>query len=231
MTAVGAEQATVRVRVVVVDDHALVREGTAQLLDQAPGLMVVGQAGSAEEAMSVLATHQPDVALVDVNLPGRSGLDLARWVSRQQPGTRVVILSAYDDNEFIEEAIDAGVCGYMMKTVSTGELVKAVRAAAEGIFVLDGSLSRKLARSNPAATPRPAATLTEREADVLKLLSEGMPNKRIAAELGLGVRTVEGYVSTVLGKLGVTSRTEAALMTLGQHLLTERDNAGRSARA
>ena len=231
MTTVETQPATRQVRVLVVDDHALVREGTAQLLDQAPEVTVVGQAASAEEAMSLLEAIEPDVALVDVNLPGRSGLELARWVSRHRPGTRVVILSAYDDREFIDEAIDAGVSGYMMKTVSTGELIKAVRAAAEGIFVLDGSLSRRLGRGAPAALPGPAATLTEREVDVLRLLSEGKPNKRIAAELGLGVRTVEGYVSTALGKLGVTSRTEAALMALEQRLLPERDHAGRSATA
>ncbi|MDA8045394.1 MAG: response regulator transcription factor [Actinomycetota bacterium] len=228
MTTVAAEPAARPVRVVVVDDHALVREGTAQLLDRAPELTVVGQASSAEEAMSVLITHEPDVALVDVNLPGRSGLELARWVARHQPRTRVVILSAHDDNEFVEGAIDAGVSGYMMKTVSTAELIEAVRAAAEGIFVLDRSLSRRLARSGPSAATSPVATLTGREADVLRLLGAGMPNKRIAAELGLGVRTVEGYVSTVLGKLGVASRTEAALMTLEQHILAPRDHAGRS---
>ncbi len=207
------------VRLVVVDDHALVREGTAQLLDQDPGIAVVGQAASAEESMALVGEVRPDVALVDVNLPGRSGLEFARWASAHQPDLRVLILSAYDDREFVDEAIAAGVGGYMLKTASTNELLKAIRAVADGIFVLDGALSRRLARHGPTRPSGPAGSLTQRESEVLQLLVEGMSNKQIAGRLGLGVRTVEGYVSSVLGKLGAASRTEAVLLALQQQLL------------
>lgn len=207
------------IRLVVVDDHALVREGTAQLLDQDPGIAVVGQAASAEESMGLVEEVRPDVALVDVNLPGRSGLEFARWASVHQPELRVLILSAYDDREFVDEAIDAGVGGYMLKTASTSELLKAIRAVADGIFVLDGALSRRLARHGPTRPSGPAGSLTQRESEVLQLLVEGMSNKQIAARLGLGVRTVEGYVSSVLGKLGAASRTEAVLLALQLQLL------------
>jgi DNA-binding NarL/FixJ family response regulator len=202
------------VRLVIVDDHALVREGTSRLLDQEPGLCVVGTAGSAEEAVDLLGRLQPDVALVDVSLPGQSGLELARWASASAPAVRVVILSAYDDIAFVDEALNTGVAGYLLKTASGHELAEAVRAAADGVFVLDRAISRRLARRPGSERPRPAIALTPREAEVLTLVARGLPNKRIAAELGLGVRTIEGYVSGVLGKLGAASRTEAALYAL-----------------
>ena len=207
------------VRLVIVDDHALVREGTSRLLDQEPDLRVVGTAGSAEEAVDLLGSAQPDVALVDVSLPGRSGLELARWAAENEPDVRVVILSAYDDIAFVDEALNTGVAGYLLKTASGHELADAVRAAADGVFVLDGAISRRLARRARNELRRPSVDLTPREAEVLALVSRGLPNKRIAVELGLGVRTVEGYVSGLLGKLGVASRTEAALYALSHGVL------------
>ncbi|MGC8626618.1 MAG: response regulator [Acidimicrobiales bacterium] len=198
------------------DDHALVREGTAELLNREPGIVVVAEAGSAEEAMEVLVASHPDVTLVDVNLPGTSGLDLARWASACDPPLRVLVLSAYDDFAFVDEALNSGVGGYVLKTASARELLEAVRAVSQGIFVLDSSISKRLARRLRGSAPSPAS-LTPRELEVLGLVSRGLPNKRIAAELGLGVRTVEGYVSSVLAKLGVGSRTEAALFAMEQY--------------
>ncbi len=211
---VGSNQARpARVGVVIVDDHALVREGTARLLEQEPDLKVLGEAASAEEAIDLFAELQPQVALVDVSLPGASGLELARWASERHPGVRVVVLSAYDDIAFVDEALDAGVAGYLLKTASARELAEAVRAAAEGVFVLDGAISRRLSQRRESR--RPGLGLTRRESEVLALLAQGWPNKRIAAELGLGVRTVEGHISSLLAKLGVGSRTEAALYASG----------------
>ncbi len=203
------------IRVLVVADHALVREGTARLLDQDGGIAVVGQAAAAREAMDLINRTQPDVVLVGVNLPEQAGLGFVRRVTDRHPGLRVLVLSAYDDADLVEEAIEAGAGGYLLTTASTGELLRAVKAVAAGIFVLDGTLSRRLCRrgTGPAPSGQPPA-LTQREAEVLALLVEGLSNKRIAAELGLGVRTVEGYVSSVLGKLGATSRTEAVLLSL-----------------
>ena len=211
------------VRVFIVDDHALVREGTVQLLQHAPDLEVVGQAGSGEEAVSALETLRPDVALVDVNLPGISGLELARLTSTTHPDMRVLIVSAYDDYAFVAEAIEIGVGGYLLKTASAKELVDAVRAVADGVFVLDRDVSSRLTRRSRNGTTT-SKLLTPRETDVLDLLAQGRSNKQIANELGLGLRTVEGHVSSVLSKLGVQSRTEAVAFALGSRLITHQDH-------
>jgi DNA-binding NarL/FixJ family response regulator len=210
------------IRVVIVDDHALVREGTVQLLGQTPDFEVVGQAGSGEEGLTVLERLRPDVALIDVNLPGMSGLELARAVASSCPDLRVLILSAYDDYAYVSEALDIGVGGYLLKTASAKELVNAVRAVADGILVLDRGVSGRLTRRGRGASP-PGSGLTPREADILPLLARGRSNKQIAAELRLGLRTVEGHVSSVLAKLGVASRAEAVAYALGHRLVVSKD--------
>lgn len=205
--------------VAIVDDHALVREGTVELLEHEPDLQVVGQAGSGEEALVLFERVGPDVALVDVNLPGMSGLELARRASERRLGVRVLVVSAYDDFAYVTEALELGVGGYLLKTATARELVDALRAVADGVFVLDQAVAARLARrqaSGDARAGTPAA-LTSRELSVLAQLGRGRTNKQIAAALGLGVRTVEGYVSNVLVKLGVSSRTEAALYFRAQH--------------
>jgi DNA-binding NarL/FixJ family response regulator len=199
------------VTVVVVEDHAIVREGTAELLERDPGLTVVGQAGSAEEALELLSDLGPDIALVDVELPGMNGIALARVASDRALQTRVIILSAYDDYAYVIGALEAGVAGYLLKTSSARELADAVRTAASGALVLDESLSRRLTRRWRSGPGAASAALTARESDVLRLIARGLPNKQIASQLGLGLRTVESHVSSLLGKLGVSSRTEAAL--------------------
>jgi DNA-binding NarL/FixJ family response regulator len=215
--------ATPPVRVVIVDDHALVREGTIQLLQQAPDLEVVGQAGSGEEAMIVLELRRPDVALVDVNLPGMSGLELARLAAASLPKIRILVLSAYDDYAYVTEALEIGVSGYLLKTVSARELVDAVRAVADGVFVLDRAVSDRLTRRKRNDSVNVGA-LTRRETDVLELLARGRSNKQMANELGLSLRTVEGHVSNVLAKLGVQSRTEAVAYALGRRLVVPEDH-------
>ena len=206
------------VQVFIIDDHALVREGTIQLLQQAPDLIVAGQAGSGEEALVALETLSPDVALVDVNLPGMSGLELSRLILVSHPNMRILIVSAYDEYAFVAEAIEIGVGGYLLKTASAKELVDAVRAVAEGVFVLDREVSMRLARQsrNDATAPK---LLSPRESDVLDLLTLGRSNKQIANEMGLGIRTIEGHVSNVLAKMGVQSRTEAVALALGNRLV------------
>ncbi|MDE3065593.1 MAG: response regulator transcription factor [Acidobacteriota bacterium] len=214
------------VRIVIVEDHALVREGTVQLLRQVPDLDVVGEAGSGEDALRVLEELRPDVVLVDVNLPGMSGLELARRVAASLPDVRVLIVSAYDDYGYVAEAMDVGVGGYILKSASARELVDAVRAVADGVFVLDRAVSGRLSRRARSGATSVGA-LTPRETEVLTSLARGRTNKQIAVELDLGLRTVEGHVSNVLAKLGVQSRTEAVAFALGQHLVTPEER-GRS---
>lgn len=206
------------ISIVVVEDHSLVREGTAQLLDREPGLTVVGQASSAEEGLDLVVRLSPQVALVDVELPGKNGIELAREIAERSPVTRVLILSAYDDYAYVIGALETGVAGYLLKTSSARELADAVRTASGGALVLDESISRRLTRrwrSGPESAPPP---LTARETEVLALIAQGMPNKQIAGELGLGLRTVESHVSSVLSKLGLGSRTEAALYAVSHRV-------------
>jgi len=199
------------IRIVVVEDHALVREGTTELLEREPGCTVAGQAGSAEEALGLIRDLHPDVALVDVELPGMNGIALARAVAEQAPDTRVIVLSAYDDYAYVIGALEAGVSGYLLKTSTARELANAVRTAADGALVLDEAISRRLSRRWRSRAGSVPPAFTQREAEVLNLIARGLSNKQIAGQLGLGLRTVETHVSNVLGKLGVTSRTEAAL--------------------
>jgi DNA-binding NarL/FixJ family response regulator len=196
------------IRVVIVDDHALVREGTRQLLEQNPDIDVVGTAGSGEEALTLLHELKPDVALVDINLPAMSGLELAREMATALPGVHVLILSAYDEYAYIAEALEIGVGGYLLKTASAKELVDAVRAVSDGVLVLDRQVSKRLVRHRQSGPET-----------ILVLLAQGKSNKQIAAQLELGTRTVEGYVSNVLSKLGVTSRTEAVTHALSHRLV------------
>ena len=158
------------IRVLIVDDHALVREGTRELLLQDPGLDVVATAGSGEEALEALAVHRPDVALVDVNLPSMSGLELARIILADHPDTRVLVLSAYDDYAYIAEALEVGVGGYLLKTASGKELVDAVRAVVDGVFVLDRQVSKRLVRRRESPAPT-VGSLTPRETAVLEQLA------------------------------------------------------------
>ncbi len=220
---VGPSGAVPAIRVLIVDDHELVREGTRQLLERDGGIEVIATAGSAEEALELIDQLIPEVAIVDVNLPAMSGLELAARVVASHPAVRVLILSAYDEHAYIAEALEIGVAGYLLKTASAKELTDAVRAVFEGVFVLDRQVSKQLVRRHET-TPHTIGILTPRETAVLELLAQGRTNKQIAAELELGIRTVEGYVSNVLSKLGVSSRTEAATHALIHRLITSPDH-------
>lgn len=209
------------IRIVVVEDHALVREGTVERLEREADLSVVGEAGSGEEGLELVRTLQPDVALVDVELPGMNGISLAQSASEIAPGLRVLIVTAYDDYAYAIAALEAGVAGYLLKTASGQALADAVRTVASGSLVVDEAISRRLLkhlRTGSAGSlggpRREGVQLTHREADVLRLLALGRANKQIAVELGLGLRTVESHVSNLIAKFGVTSRTEVALLAV-----------------
>jgi len=216
---------TPTIRIVVVDDHALVREGSVHLLEAESDFEVVGVAGTGEQALELIARLLPEVAMVDVSLPKMSGVDLARELADRRLPVRVLILTAYDDYAYVNAALEAGVGGYLLKTASTRELVDAIRVVAGGAFVVDGAVSARLGRRRPEAQSRATApapfreALTPRERDVLGLLSVGSSNKEIAARLSLGVRTVESYVSSILMKIGATSRTQAVAHALRHGLV------------
>jgi DNA-binding NarL/FixJ family response regulator len=195
-------------RVVVVDDHEVLRAGTRQVLETTEDIVVVGEADTWDAALSLIDEHRPDVALVDIQLAGRNGIDLARQLAADHPGTRVVILSAYDDDSFVRRAFEAGVAGYLLKTMPRDELINAVRAVGKGTTVLDPAVSARLAGANTLLDVAGAPRLTVREQEVVTLVADGLSNKAIAIRLGVSTRTVEGHVNHVFTKLDLESRTE-----------------------
>lgn len=202
------------VRVLLGEDHFLVREGTRHMLAQHRDLDIVGEAGDGDEAMRLIERLRPDVAILDMRMPGLSTIDITRQARDRAPGTRVLVLSAYDDDAFVTAALEAGASGYLLKTVRASELADAVRAVRRGEIVLDSQVSRKMAllwaRKDSYRHASADEVLTPRELEVLALVARGLRNKEVADELRVSIRTVEGHLSAILGKLGVRSRTAAA---------------------
>ena len=210
------------IRIVIADDHALVREGTRQILEDHPGLVVAGEAQDGEEAVAMVARLQPDVVLMDISMPKLNGIDATRIIKKESPATSVLILTAYDDDQYIFALLDAGAAGYLLKNVRGEELAQAVRAVAEGESVLHPAIAAKVfkryTRSDQAVDDE-IEPLTNRESEVLAIAARGLSNKMIARELSLSDRTVQVHLSNIFGKLGVASRTEAVITALQRGLL------------
>ena len=201
-----------QIRVIVVDDHAIVREGTRRLLEQDPHILVVAEAGSGREALNLAREHSPDVLLLDLALPDMSGIEVARIIARELPETRVAVLSAYDDDDYVMAGLEAGVAAYLLKTVPARDVIAAIHAVAEGQVILHPLIAAKLRQSlrrRESTSADPA--LTERELEVLRLAGGGFHNKEIADKLRISVRTVEGHFGHILAKIEVSSRTEAVV--------------------
>lgn len=209
-------------RILIVDDHEVVRVGLRALLDRHPGFIVVDEAGTAREAIQKTLLHRPDVVVMDIRLPGRSGIDACRDIVAQSPQTRVIILTSYAEDELLFDAIEAGACGYVLKQIGSDDLIRAIETVGRGEALLDPSVTRQvLERVREAARKDEAAAfaeLTEQELRVLALIAEGKTNRQIARALYLGEGTVRNYVSSILGKLGVTNRAEAAAFAVRHHL-------------
>lgn len=213
------------ITVFIAEDHTLVREGTRQILEQHEDLRVVGEAERGDDAADRIAALRPDVALLDLRLPGLNGIAVAGRIAAAAPGVRVLILSAYDDEDYVLAALQAGAAGYLLKTAPGREVAAAVRAAHRGETVLAPALARKLAQYWQRASRPGSSPLSPRELAVLRLLARGLSNKDIALALGISLRTVEGHLGNVFAKLGVTSRTEAVLYAVDHHLAAREEGA------
>ena len=206
-----------KTRVLLAEDHVVVRESICQFLERERDLTVVGQASDGEEAVELTRQLKPDVVVMDVAMPKLNGIEATKLIKTYSPSTAVLVLTAYDYDQYIFALLDAGACGYLLKDVSGRELVEAIRAVHKGDSVLHPAVARKVVerfRNLGKPTGRASDLLTEREIDVLKAAAKGMSNKDIAEQLSLSVRTVEAHLGTIFNKLGVGSRTEAIIHAL-----------------
>ena len=206
------------IRVVIVDDHAVVRSGLDQLLGTASDIEMVGSAADGAEAVAIVAELAPDVVLMDLSMPVMDGTEATRRITADHPDARVVVLTSYADDRHIAEALDAGAIGYVLKHAEPEELLGAVRSAAAGDAPLDPKAARVLL--DDRRRPDPEARLSERELEVLRLVATGLANKLIARRLGITERTVKAHLTNVYARIGVTDRTQAALWA-SEHLPPE----------
>ncbi len=206
------------ITLLLVDDQRLMRDGLRTLLEMEDDLQVVAEAENGQQAVEAFVRHQPDVVLMDIRMPHMDGVEATRRILHAYPQARIIILTTFDDDEYVFEALRAGALGYLLKDVSAAELAEAIRTVAAGGALIEPSVARKViaefARLKPPVHPLDAGLrepLTERESEILALLAQGLSNKAIAARLYLAEGTVKNYVSNIFDKLGVSDRTQAAL--------------------
>ena len=214
-----------KITVLIADDHAVVREGTRQILEHQPDIQVMGEAADGDEAIRLAEATRPHVVIMDVSMPRVDGISATKQIKARLPKTAVLVLSAYDDDQFVFSLLEAGAAGYLLKSIRGQELVEAIRAVNAGESVLHPAVARKvLNRFVPpvgkSSRPRPVETLSERELDVMRLASQGLSNQDIADRLCLSLRTVQAHFSHIFNKLQVSSRTEAVVRALKEGWVT-----------
>ncbi|HHY88178.1 MAG TPA: response regulator transcription factor [Chloroflexi bacterium] len=209
-------------RIVLVDDHEVVRLGLKALLDRYPQFEVVAEAGTAKEAIEQVARYHPDVVLMDIRLPGISGIEACEEITRDYPETKVIMLTSYAEDEMLFSAIRAGASGYVLKQIGGEDLVKAIETIGRGEALLDPAVTQRVFQEVRRAVKEEEASafvnLSQQERHVLLLVSEGKTNREIAKALFLGEGTVRNYVSSILSKLGVSNRAEAAAYAVEHNL-------------
>lgn len=217
-----------KIKIMLAEDHVLVREGTKEMLDREEDMEVVAEAGDGEEAVRLAKELELDVIIMDIALPKLNGIEATRQIKENNPGATVLVLTAYDDNEYIFALLEAGAAGYLLKDVSTDELVAGIRAVQAGESMLHPAIARKVInrfsqRVEEDEGQDPFDELTEREVEVLQLAGRGITNREIADRLSISHRTVQAHLSHTFSKLGVGSRTEAVVYALRKGLLTFED--------
>ena len=202
------------IRVLLADDHAVVRQGIRDFLEEEADIVVVAEAADGASARRQIEDHLPDVAVLDIRMPNASGIDVVRWATEQGLPVRMLILTAYDDDPFVLAAMEAGASGYVLKNADASQIVSAVRAVAAGQVAIGAEAARALVMQLAGASANHVEALTDREIDVLKLAAEGLTNRGIGRQLSISDRTVQGHLANIYAKLGVASRTEAVTKAL-----------------
>ena len=206
------------VRILLADDHAIVRKGIRDFLEEDRDLTVVAEATNGEEALRLAREHLPDVAVLDIQMPVLNGIEATRRIKAELPGVRVLVLTAYEDDPYIFALLRAGADGYILKNADADDILRAVKAVAGGGKVLDpavaGKVFEQMSTGKPAGAADQVEPLSERELDVLRLVAQGLTNKAIGKSLQISDRTVQGHLASIYGKLGVASRTEAVTKAL-----------------
>ena len=214
------------ITVLLVDDHALVRQGVRAFLETQPDITVVAEAGGGEEAVRCAAEYAPDVTLMDLIMPGMDGVEATRRLKTRSPRTKVIVLTSYHDDEHVFPAIRAGALSYILKEVGPDELADAVRKAAAGEAILHPRVAARVVRElhgSRGEAPNAFHKLSDRELEVLKLIAEGNSNAEIAGSLYLSEKTVKSHVSNILGKLHLADRTQAAVYAWREGVVVRRD--------
>ncbi|MBI2849153.1 MAG: response regulator transcription factor [Chloroflexi bacterium] len=214
-----------KIKVMVVEDHTLVQHGIIRLLESDPGISVMAHSGDAKEAITLAMKHKPDVVLLDIQLNDGNGIDIARWLQKNLPETKAIILSAYDFDQYVNAALKAGVKGYLLKDISEEDLIQAIYRVYEGGAVLQPHIAAKVLHTFDVAPQRDREhlydELTIREIEVLALAQKGLRNSDIAQRLGVTVRTIEVHMGNVLAKMQAKNRTEAIDIAVQEGLLPD----------
>lgn len=216
-----------RVKIMVVDDHTIVREGTARMLELTPEFLIVGQASSAREALDLIRTLNPEIVLMDIKMPGINGIEATRMIKQEWPDIEVIVLSMYDEEEYVVEAVKAGATGYLLKDSSQEDLVRAIRIVHSGGSLIQPGLARKvlkefahLARENVGVKgPTLLRELSDREVEVLQYVAEGKSNKEIADQLMISEKTVKAHLRSIFRKLEVGDRAQAVAHAMRKGLV------------
>ncbi len=206
------------IRVLLADDHAVVRAGIRQFLDHATDIQVIAEADNGVSAKALIEEHNPDVVILDIQMPKASGIEVTRWMRANQRTVGVLILTAYDDDPYVMAVLQAGANGYVLKTASPLEIIQAVRDVHAGKSAMDATIMQKMiSQISRRSEEQPIDTLTDRELEVLTLVAQGFTNKAIGVQLGISDRTVQGHLAHIFSKLHAGSRTEAVMraMSLG----------------